>query len=139
MRRPKFFTLITVIVLSSGCQNLTERKIIGNYYLVSTDRNEDETSLSYKLSSGDNYIGIIPETVFEIGYNEFFIIAKQHPKDINKNQDKSGINFFILPIMTLDTLYPQKYLLGPFNETNFINERKKLNIPDSVSFSIEVK
>jgi hypothetical protein len=54
-----------------------EKHLIGNYYFIAVDTDKD-MNLSYKLENGD-YMGVAGSTVFAAGYNDDFIIVKQHP------------------------------------------------------------
>jgi hypothetical protein len=68
--RNYIFCLI-LISLSLGCVGVSGvaigKKIIGNYYLIATDIDED-CGLSYhEPSDGPNYGGLIEATVFGVG------------------------------------------------------------------------
>lgn len=63
--------------------------------MIASDAGE-QCSLSYKNST--SYPEIIPTCVYAVGFNNEFIIAKQHPYEFSKELDKSIIHYYILPM-----------------------------------------
>ncbi len=122
----KFIILAFAI---ASCQRFNhDEKITGRYHLVSIDVAED-MALSYKLDNED-YLGIVNETVFAVGYCDKYIIAMQHPSNKRKI-----IQYFIAPIYDVYTLSPEKGVIGPLTLEHFNEKRKELNIPDNVTFT----
>ena len=124
--------------LFQGCTGFfTNEHLFGNYYLTATDV-EDDLSLSYhKPEDGSEYGGIISATVFAIGYNEKYIIVKQHPKVLSKPTNKKITNYFILPIKNDFNYRTMNGLVGPITYDQFVLKRHELDIPDSLTFSKE--
>ena len=123
MRR--LFTAITIVsaMLVSSCGFVHDEHITGSYRLIAVDTDE-QMSISYDLGDG-SAVGRINETVFAIGHDKRFIVAKQHP-----NGDKSITNYFYLD-MTKDSKYaePSDSVTGPLTKTEFEVEAKRLNLP----------
>ncbi|HWW40119.1 DUF3997 domain-containing protein [Pedobacter sp.] len=119
--------LVTFTFIISCTANEFERKnIIGDYYLTTTDGNKRDVYIDFKLESGD-FIGVIPSTVFSVGHDDKYIIAKQHPFTYPSKVDTSITNYYILPIQK-QTLSPELGLLGPLTFENFEAKRKKMGI-----------
>ena len=83
MKRILYFTfsIFSILTVFTSCWWQSEgnsTKITGNYYLHWVDDKSDQSILR---SSGDGKSGFIqvPETVYAVGYNDSYIIAKQHP------------------------------------------------------------
>jgi hypothetical protein len=74
---------------------------------------------------------LIPETVYAVGWNSDFIIAKQHPHDPpdGTGPNKSQTNFYILRVV-------DGKLFGPLSEEKFNLERSSQNLPDDLQFSL---
>ena len=92
----KFILLIFILNSFSSCGGFGFRyikQIDKNIYLIATDV-MDQMSLSYKVSD-NSYEGIIDETVFEIQYNERYIVAKQHPKN-RRNQIIKDLTYYYI-------------------------------------------
>jgi len=122
-----------ILYLLGGCTGFdTKEKIINNYYLVAADT-EEQLSLSYCDPNDKNgCIGIIEATVFSVGYNNSYIIAKQHPSN---NRDIT--NYFLLPINKKDKHWGDNFgLIGPLTLAQFNEKERELNISDSIKFTI---
>jgi hypothetical protein len=127
---------LLLLFLLSGCLGFDiEEKVVGNYYLVAADAPE-QLSLSYhEPADGDIYGTIIDGTVFAVGYNEKYIIVKQHPWTF-PNQTNNGVtNYFILPLSKGFNWKTNNGLIGPLTLEQFNEKRKALNIPESLSFT----
>lgn len=125
----------------SGCLGSAHyEKIMGRYNLFAIDLIED-MSLGYEFcdQKGDYYY-IVGPTVFSIGYNNKFIIVKQHPFDENTNTiNRNIVNYFIVPVHNDTTQSPKVGVIGPLTIVEFNAKRKELNIPDSVTFTKEIE
>jgi len=128
---------LIILGLFSSCMGLAiKENIVGNYYLVATDVDED-LSLSYhEPADGDNYGTFISATVFAVGYNEKYIIVKQHPRTFPNPPNKGITNFFILPLSKGFNWRTNNGLIGPLTLEQFNAKRKELNIPDGLKFTI---
>ena len=123
---------ILILCLFSGCSGfLVKDHIVDDFYLIATD-SPQQSSLSF-CDPGDNEgcAGIIKATVFAIGFNTKYIIAKQHPSN-----NKSITQYFIVPIKLKDKVWGNYFgLIGPLSLKQFNSKRLELNIPDSVTFT----
>lgn len=111
------------VLLVSGCGFVHDEHITGPYRLIAVDV-DDQMSISYDLGDG-SAVGRIDETVFAFGFDDRFIVAKQH-----LNGDRSVTNFFYLD-MTKDSKYaePKDSVTGPLTEKQFESEAARLNLP----------
>ena len=122
MRSHFILTILLATVILSSCWGFAEEiQIIDRYHLLAVDIDTD-MSLSYKLKDG-NYVGIVDQTVFSVGFNDDYIIAKQHP-----DNDHNTINYFILPIIKNYTYSPDDGLIGPLTMKQFETKTKELGI-----------
>jgi hypothetical protein len=129
---PSFSTIgaLLVAMVLSGCGGTGfayEKHLSGKYGLVAGDVLE-QLDVSEILPSGDA-VGVIPETVFAVGWDEHFIIAKQHPNDVNQHIDKSVTKFYILRVA-------DGSLTGPIDEPAFSRERAALGVPADLGFTL---
>jgi uncharacterized protein YceK len=137
MKKNVCFCLLTLCLLS-GCSGFAIRKkVVDNYYLIAPDE-EEQLDLSYcDPSDQEGCSTIISETVFAVGHNQEYIIAKQHPRVFPKTSNKSITNYFILPINKKDRHGRDNFgLIGPLTFEQFNKRKKELNIPDNVKFII---
>lgn len=82
-----FLYIITAVACSS-CSDVLEykKRVAGRYYLIE-DNSKNYLGLYYKTSSGD-FIGRIPATVLEYGFNDSYIVAKCMKSNV--------INYYII-------------------------------------------
>jgi len=132
MRKAIFIT--TLFLTSCGFANKT--KVTGNYYLVAADANEQMSFCFHTPEDGSNYGDIVGSCVYAVGFNEKYIISKQHPTDLmhSNRLDKSITNYFIVPIEK-DIYTPNN---KPLNQFQFEQQRKRLGI-ENIEFTIEYK
>ena len=122
----------------SGCQYFAiEEKIFGKYYLVAADEG-DQCALSYHENDRDNYSHIVGATVFAVGFNENYMIIKQHPRTWPYPHENVTY-FYILPLKEGMDWCTMNGLLGPMTIEQFNQKRKDLNIPNSLTFTKVMK
>jgi hypothetical protein len=110
-------------VFLSGCGLAHDEEIIGPYRLSAIDIDR-QMSVCYRLASG-GCIGRIDETVFAVGADARFIVAKQHPLD-----DRTITNYFILAIANDSELAdPSKSVIGPLSEAAYRDKAQLLRLP----------
>ncbi len=95
----------------------------GPYALIWIDDPANVT-LSYTLGDGGS-VGRIESQVFAVGWDNRYLVAKQHP-----NGNKSSTNYFFIEAAR-DSKYaePPKVVSGPFTEAEFAQKTKELNLP----------
>ena len=124
------FLLITLSACIGGFGFVLKEHLFGNYYLVATDGIEG-CGLSYHTESdGPNYSDIISQTVFAVGYNEKYLIAKQYYYPHGGYLDKSKIKYYILPLKEGMDWETKNGLIGTRDSLAFENMRKNLGISE---------
>jgi len=119
----KKLLILVVIGLFSGCQGfVTQDHLIDNYYLVAVD-DGIQTDLSYCPPDEDGCSPVIPYTVFAVGYNESYMIVKQHP-----NYDKRIVNYYILSVKDAKKWAGRDTVIMPLSLEKFEKQSKELNI-----------
>jgi hypothetical protein len=119
----------------TSCSGTGTEHVIDNYYLGTIDYVEKNLSLYYKLQSGD-YIGVVNPTVFAIGYNENYIIVKQHPGNWSDDIiNKDVTNYYIVPVKDWLHNSPDENKIGPLTYDEFLLKREELKIPNNLVFS----
>lgn len=122
--------LIFLVLILSSCNSGIKKNFLGNFYLVAPDIDE-QMALSYHVpSDGPIYGDVIKATVFAVGYNDKYIIAKQHP-----DNNRAVTNYFILPIKTNFDWKSKNGLMGPLTLEQFKKISNDLKI-SKIEFSI---
>ena len=131
---------LSISLLLFGCQQLAIReKIIDNYFLVAADASQ-WTSLSYhEDTEGTNYGSLIESSVFAVGYNDKYMIVKQHPCKFPNPPNKNITSYFILPLKKGMDWRTKNGLIGPLTLEDFNKKRKELNIPNCLTFTREIE
>lgn len=127
MKKISILTFTLLLTQLVGCWQTVvfDEKITGPYRLSAIDITE-EMSVCYELEEEDTCIGRIPETVFSVGWNENFIVAKQHPAG-----NKSVTNYFILD-RKKDAKYvdPSVTVTGPMSEPEYKKKTTLMSLPE---------
>jgi hypothetical protein len=120
--RAAAFAVVAFAILA-GCRSHQEH-LVGPYSLSSIDVPE-QMSVYYDLGDGSG-IGRINATVYSVGWNSQYIVAKQHP-----SANRSITNYFYLD-MSKDSKYaePDNSVVGPLTEAEFMRKKQELALPD---------
>jgi len=124
------FLLFSLNSCIGGLGFVYKEHLFGNYYLVAMDVIE-QCSLSYHTENDKVNFGgtIIGQTVFAVGYNEKYLIAKQYyHNNPDRTIDKSKINYYILPLIEGMNWRTKNGLIGPVDSLTFENIRKNIGI-----------
>ena len=124
---PAVLIMATVLCGCAVFGFVYQKRLIGRYELVAVDVLE-QMDLCETLPDGDA-VGVIPPTIFSVGWDRHFIIAKQHPHDTDGHIDRSITNFYILRAS-------DGKLLGPLDRSAFSRDRLLLGVPGSLHFGL---
>lgn len=130
----KYFYILLLILLSSCGDYLKEVKDLPNNYVLLEGSDFNGIELSYKLDKG-GYLGTVMPSVYEIGYNDSFIIAKRHPSEWGFFPDTSITEYYVIPLGSKINRLPERNVYGPLSEEEFLKLRVKLGISDTLLFS----
>jgi hypothetical protein len=140
MSASKYFFLF-LLVLFGSCKGLSDRKIVGRYFLVAVDYENSQTCLSYEIGNDESFAGVVGPMIFAVGYDNRFIILKQHPVKLipHSTVDETITNYYIVAIPSKYTDIPNdKNVYGPFDERQFFAKRKEFGVSDLIKFTISI-
>lgn len=84
---------------------------------------------------------LVPPTVYEVGWNSDYIIARQHNLGASK-QERSANNYYIVHMISGDSVQAysinNKLVIGPLDKDGFEKKRRELGI-EGIEFSVKVK
>jgi hypothetical protein len=128
------FIVCCLLFFSAGCFRHGYKKLIINgYYLYAYADDEDMCIMHFDKYGG---LEIVNPTVFSIGYDKNFIIAKQHPTIYPEKENKKITNYFIISLKQPVKWTDDSVATGPLKENEFLEMRKKLKMADTLSFFI---
>ena len=116
------FWLLTLAVALSGCGYIYDEPVSGPYRLVAVDIPE-QMRVCYTLEGGD-CVGRIPETVFEVGFDDRYIVAS------SRSPSNDVTYFYIIRAGDGPHVDPSVSVRGPFDATAFAGERSRLGLPE---------
>jgi len=132
MKKLKKILGITFLLILQSCYfgaGLVEQNLPDDFFLFANS-SLDEMSIWFHAEEYSNQL-IVPETVFAVGYNNDFIIAKSHPKDLENGINKRVTNYHIIIVNKKSPEQSTSLTLEQFEY-----EKKRLNIPDKLDFHI---
>jgi hypothetical protein len=124
--------VILLLTCLQACRGpVINNRICGKYRIIAIDTYE-EAAIEYESDHGGS-TEIIPEAVFATGYNDKYIIAKQHPV-VQNRVDRSVTNYFIVTIQLSQGKDEPFTPAVPLSLKDFNTQKHRLGI-DNLAFS----
>ena len=125
-------SIFAVAILVVGCPFMGmvyEEDLVNGYAVWATDVMEQAKIVKKdkEISSTTIYTLVVPATVFAYGWNDDFIIAKQHPRKKDRKVDTNLTYWYIVEVASGN-------VHGPLSEDEFNKLRTKLKVPAEISF-----
>lgn len=108
---------------------LYEKDLVSKYAVWAPDIGE-QAAVIKKKDGTNGASGVVPAMVYAYGWNDKFIITKEHPPLGNSLfvVDITKTNWFIVEVKS-GTVH------GPLTEQGYIELRRKLGMPDTLVFT----
>ena len=116
----------------AGCGFVTDEVLDGPYRLVAVDVREDMALCRSIGTKGDcSGDGLPGPTVFQAGANSQYLALARHPSRRNEAPDRSVTEFYYISRQAdeRDALKSVS-VMGPFNELEYQQEKRKLQLPE---------
>lgn len=120
---------LVFIILLQSClfgAGMVEQEITDKYWLTANNT-LDEMSIWYFYGEHSSKL-IVEETVFEVGHNDDYIIAKSHPKDSINGLDKNVTYYHLIDIARANKSIP-------LTLEQFELKRNELQVSDKLEFT----
>ncbi len=124
---------ISLIFIFQSCLfgvGLVEREITDDYWLIANGKMDEMSIVYFPRDKGSELI--VNETVFAVGYNDNFILAKSHP-----NGSKANTYYHIIEINKNSNNRPEQAASMTFEQYEL--KKEQLKIPSDLDFSIVYK
>lgn len=119
--------LPTICLAMSGCLfDSSSDTIRGRYKVVWIDVPEQQFICEESSEHSTSCSVLVPEYVFAVGYDDDFIIAKQHPT--SGFEDGFKIDPSVTHYYIIDTRTTEEKVIGPLTEEQFDKTKKELRI-----------
>lgn len=123
--------VIGILLISLACGGIGlayEHDLTGDYAVWATDQVE-QAAVVQKIPGTSSATVIVESMVVAYGWDDDFIIAKQHPNlDGFSEIDTSLTHWFIVQVATGD-------VYGPLTEEEYLQHRKEFGISDDLGFT----
>ena len=116
-------------MLFSGCDLSTQS--LGDGYLLRAIDGKQNMVVAYGDRSGNS--AIIDQTVFEVLYNENFILAKRHPSKLGVNLgsiNKDSTEYYVIEKIANDTGNPYRTVNGPLSFEMYEEQLESLGLQE---------
>jgi hypothetical protein len=137
LRRASLAFLLCV----AGCGFVTDEILDGPYRLVAVDVREDMALCRSIGTRGDcSGDGLPGPTVFEAGANSQYIVLGRHPSRRNEASDRSVTEFYYILRQGDERNAPKSVsVIGPFNELEYQQEKRRLRLPEFSKIFADLK
>jgi hypothetical protein len=128
---PRFLLalFLLAVTFAPGCVGggvFFKERLVGRFAMWAVDGLSDN-SVVEESEDGRAARVLIPATVFAVGFNDQFVIAKRHPKS-DHQIDSSTTEFYVVSVL-------DGHVHGPVDYENFSALRARLGVPASLDFS----
>ncbi|MFD2824457.1 hypothetical protein ACFS5M_12315 [Lacinutrix iliipiscaria] len=137
-----FIILLSIILVSCffGNNPSSSKKITKDFWLNWFEFTTDRHILFSFSDNGDVGNIVVENTVYAVGFNDDFIIAKQHPiintDNIGKPVPNLEItNYIIIDIRNHESGNSNSFDVHNLNKNGYLLMRKSLEVPDDLTFS----
>ena len=122
-------SIFAIAILVVGCPRVGEfyHEGLGNGYAVCAADVIEQTEVVKMHKGSSSGTVVVPPTVFAYGWNDDFIIAKQHPQKEHRKFDTSITYWYIVEVASGN-------VHGPLSEGEFNKLRTELKVPAEISF-----
>ena len=123
----RLLSIFAVTILMVGCCRFGDfyHEDLGNGYVVIAADIIQQVHISIKEGSGSSEV--VPPMVFAYGWNDDFVLAKQHSLKSHRKVDTSITYWYIVEVASGN-------VHGPLSEGEFNKLRTKLKVPAEISF-----
>lgn len=127
------WTGLTVLLSIGGCSGFVRDEVLdGPYRLVAVDLPEDIALCRSFGTKGDCFGDNLPgPTVFQAGWNSKYIVAARHPYRWPDKPNRSISEFYYVVRQPDEwNVVKQVSVVGPLNELEFEQEKRRLQLPE---------
>ncbi|WP_422359756.1 hypothetical protein [Reichenbachiella sp.] len=130
----KYLIILFTVIILTRCGAAYKEELVKNHYLIAVDVHQQMSIAYHTPDDRETYITLIGATIYSVGYNEEYIIAKQHPYNIYNSNKSRQTNYFILPVKKTMEWETNNGLIGPMNKLQYLSKKEELGI-DGLTFS----
>jgi hypothetical protein len=128
-RRQIALLILLMLTLACGGIGLAYEQDLSGPYAVWAPDSVEQAAIVEKIPDSSGATVVIDAMVFSYGWNDDFIIVKQHPNADGIDAVDAGVTqWFILDVAN-------EKVYGPLTEEAYHRTRRDLGVPDSLDFT----
>jgi hypothetical protein len=123
---------LAILLCVAGCGFVRDDALDGPYRLVAIDISEDMSLCRSIGTKGDcSGDGLPGPTVFQAGSNSQYIVFTRHPRRGNEAPNRSVSEFYYISRQANEWDARMRVSVsGPFNELEYQQEKRRLQLPE---------
>jgi hypothetical protein len=128
----KFFNTILMLLFFCFLQSCDYyQKQIGENYFIRWVNTRESMDIGFGMKDGSE--GLIKETVFEVHWNDEYIIAKRHPRDGTGDDgiNRSITEYYILKKVKFGEAKASQNMFGPLIKEEYKSKKAELGLIES--------
>ena len=132
----KHFIVIASVMLLNSCDYSYNKQIGESYFLRAVN---SPVTMSIGFGTKEINEGVIDQTVFEVYWNDDYILAKRHPSKgagIN-NINKNVIEYYIIKKVLFGEEKAAANIKGPLSEDLYEKEKNVLGLDERTMQKVE--
>jgi hypothetical protein len=130
--RPIIVNIILVIVFSISCDYWYQKQIGENYFIRCIE-SRDRMDIGFGTSESSE--GLIGNTVFEVHWNNKYILAKRHPAHLGASR-KSVIEYYVVKKVKFGEAKASQNMYGPLNLEEYEKKKRELGLDEGKMESV---
>jgi len=123
---------LSILLCVAGCGFVHDEVLDGPYRLAAVDISEDmmlcRSTGTEGICAGD---GLPEPTIFQAGSDPRYIVLARHPRRWPERPDRSVTEFYYIARQANESdIRTRVSVSGPFNESEYLLEKKRLQLPE---------
>ena len=121
-KKIKYFILVLSMVTISSCDSYYQKQIGDFYFIRYIDL---KRTMDIGFGNKESSEGLVDPTVFEVYWNEKYILVKTHPDFL---ENRLLTEYYVIEKVRFGEKRAKDYMIGPINEEQYEMEIKKLKL-----------
>jgi len=111
-----------------ACIDYSYQKQIGESYFIRCI--EQRYRMSIGFGTAEISEGLIPQTVYEVHWNDKYILAKRHPSELFE-KSKTVTEYYVVKKVKFGEAKASKNMFGPLNLEEYNQKKRELGLKES--------
>lgn len=134
MRILRVLIILLIVIMIQSCDYY--QKQIGENYFIRAINSRETMDIGFGKKDGSE--GIVDQTVFEVHWNDLYILAKRHPLEGvgNDGINRDSTEYYILKKVKFGEAKASQNMFGPLTKQEYKFKKEELGLIESEMESI---